>query len=133
MTDSGGLESSLAAMGFLELALAFFALACYAIVLNGSLGGAARGTAALVAALSGGGFVAITEPWTNGVIFLVTGVGGIGLFVAAVWLVSAACGLNRQPQADAAAAVADGTADGAAQGAATAAVRARPPTVIHTA
>ena len=38
MTDSGSLQDSLAAMGFIELGLALLALCCYALAFNGALG-----------------------------------------------------------------------------------------------
>lgn len=96
MTDSDGLQQSLQAMGFTELGLALFALGCYSLVFNGSLGLRARFIAAVCALMAAGGFVASTDPWMHGVILLVLGVAGIGVFVAAVWAISAACGLTRR-------------------------------------
>lgn len=91
MTETSGLHHSLAAMGFIELALAFVALACYALVLNASLGGAGRTLAAAIAAVAAGGFTALTDPWMNGVSLVAIGIAGLGVFVAAVWAISAAC------------------------------------------
>lgn len=93
MTDPGGLQQSLAALGFLQLALAFGALGCYALILNGSLGTRARTTAAGCAALAAGALAALTDPWMNGVILIALGIAGIGAFVVAAWSISALCGL----------------------------------------
>jgi hypothetical protein len=91
MTDTSGLHQSLAAMGFLELALAFIALACYALVLNAALGPTGRTVAAATAAVAAGGFTVMTDPWMNGVGLIAIGIAGLGVFVAALWAVSAAC------------------------------------------
>ena len=96
MTDSGGLQQSLAGMGFIELGLALLALCCYSLAFNGSLGGRTRLKAAASAMLAAGGFVASVDPWVHGVILMVIGIAGIGLFVAAVWVISAVCGLTRR-------------------------------------
>ena len=93
MTDSGGLQQSLVAVGFLQLALAFGALGCYALILNGSLGTKARTTAAGCAAVTAGALAALTDPWMNGVILIALGIAGIGVFVLAAWGISALCGL----------------------------------------
>lgn len=91
MTDTSGLHQSLAAMGFLELALAFVALACYSLVLNAALGATGRTLAAGIAAVAASGFTVLTDPWMNGVGLVAIGVAGLGLFVAALWAVSAVC------------------------------------------
>jgi len=94
MTESAGLQESLAAMGFAELALAFVCLTCYAMLLNGALGATARLAAGASAVIAAGALAALTDPWTNGVILVAIGVAGIGLFVIAAWGISAACGLT---------------------------------------
>lgn len=110
MTDSGGLQQSLAGMGFSELGLALTALGCYCLAFNGSLGARARLISAACAVLAAGGFVAMTDPWVNGVILMTLGIAGIGMFVAAVWALSAACGVTRrQLPLPASALVAEGT------------------------
>jgi hypothetical protein len=93
MTDSGGLQESLAAMGFVQLALAFVCLTCYAMLLSGALGATLRLAAGASALVAAGALAALTDPWTNGVILVAIGVAGIGLFVIAAWGISAACGL----------------------------------------
>jgi hypothetical protein len=99
MTESAGLQESLAAMGFAELALAFVCLTCYAMLLNGALGATARLAAGASAVIAAGALAALTDPWTNGVILIAIGVAGIGLFVIAVWGISAACGLTGRHRA----------------------------------
>jgi len=94
MTESAGLQDSLAAMGFAELALAFVCLTCYAMLLNGALGATSRLAAGASAVIAAGALAALTDPWTNGVILVAIGVAGIGLFVIAAWGISAACGLT---------------------------------------
>lgn len=96
MTNSGGLQQSLEAMGFAEMGLALFALGCYSLMFNGALGIRPRVIAAACALLAAGVFIALTDPWMHGVILLVLGVAGIGLFVAAVWALSAVFGLTRR-------------------------------------
>lgn len=97
MTEAGGLYHSLAAMGFKELALAFLALGCYALIFNGSLGVNARLVFAALALLAGGAFAALIEPWTYGVIMMAIGAGALGVFAGVVWGLSAALGLTQDP------------------------------------
>jgi hypothetical protein len=92
--NAEGLGHSLAGMGFVELGLAFVALCCYALALNGALGVQVRTVAAALAAVASAGFSIATDPWVNGVIFVAIGVASMGAFVACVWLVSALCGLS---------------------------------------
>ena len=93
MTDPGGLQQSLAAVGFLHLTLAVAALSGYALILNASLSSKARTIAAGFSALAGGCLAALTDPWMNGVILIALGIAGIGIFVVAAWGISALCGL----------------------------------------
>ena len=127
MTDPGGLHHSLAAMGFWELALAFGSLICYALVLNGALGGSARLSAAIGAALSAAAFAALTDPWTNGVILVAIGIAAVGAFVFAAWLISAICGLAGQRAREPVPWVVEEPVPAPAQ------VRARPATPAHSA
>ena len=62
MTDSGSLQDSLAAMGFIELGLALLALCCYALAFNGGLGLQVRTFAAAAAFAAAGAFAAFTDP-----------------------------------------------------------------------
>ena len=94
MTDAASLQQSLAAMGLPQLALAIFALACYCLMLNASLGANARTIAGAAAALAGMALAALTDPWMNGVILVAIGVAGVGVFVVAAWGISVACGLG---------------------------------------
>lgn len=95
MNDSESLQTSLAAMGFVELALAFVGLACYALALNGLMSPRARWIASGLFVVAGGAFAAFTTPWTNGIILVVVGVAGMGAFVALSWVISVACGFRR--------------------------------------
>jgi|SRR5450755_1866184 hypothetical protein len=92
--DSGDFQHSVESMGFTELALAFAALGCYCLVLNGSMGTQGRAVAAACAALAAAAFAASTDPWTHGVILMALGVAAMGVFVAAVWMLSALCGVT---------------------------------------
>lgn len=94
MTDAASLQQSLAAMGFPQLALAIFALACYCLLLNASLGARVRLTSGGAAVLAALALATLTEPWTNGVILVAIGVAGVGVFVVAAWGISLACGLD---------------------------------------
>jgi hypothetical protein len=96
MTDSAGLQHSLAAIGFVELALAFCCLTGYSLLLSGALRAKARRVAGALALLAAVALAALADPWTNGVILVALGIAGIGLFVVAAWGVSAACGLTRR-------------------------------------
>ena len=127
MTDWNGLQDSLASTGTLQLGLAFAALCCYAVALSGIFPARLRLWAALVSVASAGGLAASIAPWTHGVILAALGMTGVGLFSAAVWALSALCGLSgsRAPRiASASAAVPLG--DTLQGGPATPAVRPRP-------
>ena len=115
MTDSGGLQHSLAVMGFAELGLAFVALGCYSLVLNGSLGARGRLVAMGCATFAAAVFAALTDPWVHGVILVALGVGAMGIFVALAWAFSAVCGLTARARA---LEPATSTADDAPQGSA---------------
>ena len=100
MTDSGSLQDSLAAMGFIELGFALLALCCYALAFNGALGLQVRTFAAAAACIAAGAFAAFTDPWVHGVILIAIGIAGMGLFVAVVWALSAVLGLSRRSGAE---------------------------------
>lgn len=93
MTDWNGLQDSLALTGTLQLGLAFAALCCYAIALSGIFSPNVRLFSAFASIASAGGLAASIHPWTNGVILAALGMAGMGLFTAAVWMLSALCGL----------------------------------------
>ncbi len=98
MTDPGGLQHSLAAMGLAEMALALFCLICYCLVLNAALSPNVRCVAGALALVAAAALVVATEPWTNGFILVALGVAAIGAFVLAAWAVSAACGLAAEAE-----------------------------------
>ena len=93
MTDWNGLQDSLAATGTVQLGLAFAALCCYAVALSGIFSPNARLFSAFASLASAGGLAASIHPWTNGVILAAVGMAGMGVFTAAVWVLSAFCGL----------------------------------------
>lgn len=129
MTDAGGLQHSLDGMGFAELGLAFAALGCYGLVLNGSLGVRARSIAAGCAVLAAAAFAASTDPWMTGVILVALGVAATGVFVAVVWAISALCGLatRRVPPTRLA-----NPAEGAPQESSASRPRTRPHEPVHS-
>ena len=129
MTDSGSLQDSLAAMGFIELGFALLALCCYALAFNGALGLQFRMFAAAAAFVAAGAFAAFTDPWVHGVILIAIGIAGMGLFVAVVWGLSAVLGLSRRGAAEPIPELVP--EEGAAPGAAPAVVRVAPKSALH--
>ncbi len=99
MSELGGLHSSLEAMDFSELALAFIAIAGYAIALNGLFSARSRGYGAVLALAAAAGFAASLGEWIDGVMLMALMVAAMGLFVGIVWTLSALCGLTRGPEA----------------------------------
>lgn len=93
MTDWNGLQDSLALTGTLQLGLAFTALCCYALALGGIFSPNVRLFSAFASVASACGLAASIHPWTNGVILAAVGMAGMGVFTAAVWVLSAFCGL----------------------------------------
>jgi len=91
-----GLASTLADMGFVQLALLFLAVAGYSVAINGSFSGGARSGAASAAFAGGVGFATLAPSWTSGVVFLALAVLGVGLFAGASWLVAGMLGLGAE-------------------------------------
>ena len=128
MTDSGSLQDSLAAMGFIELGLALLALCCYALAFNGALGLQVRTIAAAAAFAAAGAFAAFTDPWVHGVILIAIGIAGMGAFVAVVWGLSAVLGLSRRGSAEP---IPELVVQEGTPGVAPAAVRVAPKSALH--
>ena len=128
MTDSGSLQDSLAAMGFIELGLALTALSCYALAFSGALRLKIRGSAACTAFVAAGAFAALTNPWVHGVILIAIGVAGMGVFVAVVWGLSAMLGLSRRGAAEP---IPELVPEEGTPGAAPAVVRVPPKSALH--
>ena len=129
MTDSGSLQDSLAAMGFIELGCALLALCCYALAFNGALGLQVRTFAAAAAFVAAGAFAAFTDPWVHGVILIAIGISGMGLFVAVVWGLSAMLGLSHRSAAEPIPELMP--EEGAAPSAAPTVVRVAPKSALH--
>ena len=87
------LDNSLHAIGLEQFVLAFAFLISYPLSLSSFAGVRGRRWAGLAALAAAAGFSALTDPWMNGVLLLAVAVVGIGLFVAAVWAMSAMLGL----------------------------------------
>lgn len=86
MSVIGEIHASLDAMGIEQQACVFAFLMSYPLVLGGLLERRGRRLAGAMAAASAFGFIAFTTPWMHAVLLVVLAVGGIGVFIAAVYL-----------------------------------------------
>ena len=75
------------------LALVF--LLGYGTALGSMFGPAGRLRALLLALLAAAGFAALTQPWEHGVLLLMCAIGGVGLFIAMAWALSAIAAPDR--------------------------------------
>jgi len=91
-----GLASTLAEMGFVQLALVFLAVGAYSMAINGALGSGVRSGAASTSFAAAVGFSALTPSWISGVVFLAVAVLAIAAFAAAAWALSALLGLGSE-------------------------------------
>jgi hypothetical protein len=96
MSMLDGLTSTLAEMGFVQLALVFLAVGAYSIAINGAFGGTARTGAASTSFAAGVGFAALTPSWISGVVFLAATVLAVAAFAAAAWGLSILLGLSSE-------------------------------------
>ncbi len=80
-----GLDSTLAEMGFVQLALIFLAVGAYSMAINGAFGAGARSGAASASFVAAVGFAALTPSWISGVVFLAVAVLAVAAFAAAAW------------------------------------------------
>ena len=96
MTMLEGLGSTLAEMGFVQLALVFLAVGAYAMAINGAFGGATRSGAASASFVAAVGFAALTPSWISGVVFLAVSVLAVAAFAGAAWALSALLGLGAE-------------------------------------
>ena len=90
------LRSTLEALGFEQLALAFTFFTAYSLVLSPLAAARWRAVAALVALAAALAFVARTRPWEHAALLVMVSVAGMGLFVAGVWLLSLLAGSRRR-------------------------------------
>ena len=91
-----GLGSTLAEMGFVQLALVFLAVGAYSMAINGAFGASARSGAASASFVAAVGFATLTPSWVSGVVFLAVAVLCVAAFAAAAWAISAALGLGAE-------------------------------------
>jgi hypothetical protein len=91
-----GLNSTLAEMGFVQLALIFLAIGAYSMAINGAFGPSSRSGAASASFVAAVGFAALTPSWISGVVFLAVAILAVAAFAAAAWAISAALGLGSE-------------------------------------
>lgn len=96
MSMLDGLGSTLAEMGFVQLALVFLAVGAYSLAINGAFGANARSGAASAAFVAAVAFAALSPSWISGVVFLAVAIVAIAAFAAAAWAISAALGLGEE-------------------------------------
>jgi hypothetical protein len=85
MSVIGEIRASLDAMGVEQQACVFVFLMSYPLALGGLLESRGRRIAAGFTGSSALAFVLLTDPWLHAVLLIVFGIGGIGLFIAAVY------------------------------------------------
>ena len=91
-----GLASTLAEMGFVQLALVFLAVGAYSMAINGAFGSGARSGAASASFVAAVAFAALSPSWISGVVFLAVSVLAVAAFAGAAWALSAALGLGAE-------------------------------------
>ncbi len=84
-----GIQTTLKGMDFPQMVLALIFVASYALAVGGMLGPIGSARAGGTAIASAGAFAAFSADWIPGVLLAVFTVGGVGLFVAAAWLLIA--------------------------------------------
>src|SRR5687768_17722492 len=82
----GEIKASLDAFGVEQQACVLVFLMSYPLALGALLEPRGRRIAGAIAAASSVVFVVMTDPWMHAVLLLVLGVGGIGVFIAAVYV-----------------------------------------------
>jgi hypothetical protein len=87
MSVIGEIHASLDAIGVEQQACVFVFLMSYPLALGGLLEARGRRVAGGLAGASALAFVLLTDPWLHAVVMVVFGVGGTGLFIAAVYVV----------------------------------------------
>lgn len=70
-------------------------LLSYGTALGSMFGRTGRLRALALALLTGAGFAALTHPWEHGVLLVACAIGGIGLFIAVAWTLSAIAASDR--------------------------------------
>ena len=95
MSVIGEVFGSLRTMTLLQLLLAFLACTGYAVAQGALVGPRGRRFAVLTAAIAAFGFALESAQWTQATMLMAFAVGGLGLFVATVWLMSLTIGFAR--------------------------------------
>lgn len=95
MSVIGEVFGSLKSMSQVQLLLAFIACIGYAFAQGSLLPSRGRRIAWFAAALAAGGFAFDSADWTHATMLLGFALGGMGIFVALVWLTSRALGVSR--------------------------------------
>lgn len=80
--------ASLNKLSLLQMVLAWAFVACYALALGGMLEARGKRRAAGLAALAAVAFCALGDHWVHGVLLVMFAVAGMGLFVAAAWVLA---------------------------------------------
>lgn len=88
MSVLGHVFDTLAAMSLLQLLLAFTGCMAYALAQGGMLARRGRQLAGAVAVAAAAAFTMLASDWMAGVMLVAFAVAGLGLFVAAAWLLS---------------------------------------------
>jgi hypothetical protein len=86
MSVIGEIRTSLDAIGVEQQACVFLFLMSYPLAIGRLLESRGRRTAALAAVASAIAFAVLTDPWMYAVLLVVLGVGGIGVFIGAVYV-----------------------------------------------
>jgi len=111
MSVVGEVLNSLRGMSQLQLLLAFIACTGYALGQGALLAPRVRRLAGSTALAAAGGFVVEADEWTRGAMLLAFAVAGLGLFAAAVWVLSRLLGVTASSPIPARARVGEAEAD----------------------
>ena len=99
MSVLGDVFETLAAMSLVQLLLAFAGCMGYALAQGGLLARRGRRWAGAAALGAAAAFTMLANDWTAAIMLVAFGVAGIGLFVAATWMLSRSVLTQSQPAA----------------------------------
>ncbi|MBX3619619.1 MAG: hypothetical protein KF891_06485 [Rhizobacter sp.] len=83
-----GIVVTLQSMSLVQMVLGWLFIGCYALALGGMLGPRGALRAGAIAFIAGVGFAALADDWVHGALLVMFSVAGLGLFVAASWLLT---------------------------------------------
>ena len=89
------LHQTLVQLTLTQHLLALVFLLSYGTALGSMFGPAGRLRALALALLTASGFAAVTHPWEHGVLLAICAIGGVGLFIAVAWTLSAIAASDR--------------------------------------